>query len=168
MKLEFLNKTDRKISKSFFAKWAKKAEKVVAARIRELCGKKAQLVLTVTLVNDAEMAPLHEEWRGKKGPTDVLSFSFVEKGIEHKNPESFPVFRAPENLLTVGDIVISLDTIERQAKKHGWKFEQELQKMFVHSFLHIFGYDHETQPEFEEMEFFAGKILGSQQRIFED
>ena len=149
MQFEYLNKTSRKISEKFFADFVKKGEKVVKEQISQLCPgwKKSDLILTLTLINDKEMTPLHEEWRRKKGPTDVLSFSFVEKASD------FPFDGR------VGDIVISVDTIARQAVKHKVTFQQELAKMFVHGFLHIFGYDHETDAEEAVMESFAKKIL---------
>lgn len=142
MRLDYLNKTSRKISKTFFTSLVRKGEKVISQRILKLCpGFDVQdLVLSLTLVHDDEMTPLHEKWRLKKGPTDVLSFSFVEESSD------FPFDG------TVGDIVISVDTIAAQAKKHGRSFEQEFAKMFVHGFLHIFGYDHETDREEAEME----------------
>ena len=149
MKLNYLNKTSRKIPKTFFTSFVKNGESVISQRILKLCPgfEVKDLTLSLTLICDDEMTPLHEEWRLKKGPTDVLSFSFVEK------PSDFPFDG------NVGDIVISVDTIAMQAKKHKCSFQQELAKMFVHGFLHIFGYDHETDREEAEMEKFAKRIL---------
>lgn len=151
MHLEFLNKTRKTVTVEFFEPLVKKGERVIVSRIQKLCGRKSKnLVLSLTLVNDKEMAPIHEAWRGKKGPTDVLSFSYVEKSS---------AFLQNRSVRAVGDIVISVDMIAKQAKKKKRSFSQELAIMFVHGFLHIFGYDHETDQEEAEMEAEAKKIL---------
>jgi probable rRNA maturation factor len=64
---------------------------------------------------------------------------------------------APENL--VGEIIISIETAEKQAKDHEHTLENELKKLFVHGLLHIFGYDHGTDQEEDEMEALASDIL---------
>lgn len=165
MKILFLNKTRKKIPKKFFERLAFKGERVIRERIFSLCGRTHGLSLSVTLIHDDEMAKINEEWRGRKGPTDVLSFSFLEDAAG-QNYRTFAGSSGVFNVHTsralcfgVGDILISVDTIGAQAKKHGFIFDQELSKMFVHSFLHIFGYDHGTVSEEREMESVVAKIL---------
>lgn len=174
MKILFLNKTRRKISKKFFEWLVLKGERVIYERILSLCGRTHGLSLSVTLIYDDEMAKINKEWRGKKGPTDVLSFSFLEDFVDQNfrtfvdatdasNVHASRVHNIAPSLRSgvfgVGDILISVDTISAQAKKHGFSFEQELSKMFAHSFLHIFGYNHETVSQEREMECVAAKIL---------
>lgn len=149
MKILYLNKTRKKISKKFFEKLARKGEKVIRKRILTLCGQMHGLVLSLTIIHDREMALINEEWRGKKGSTDVLSFSFAENFSYGQSRGSMKDFIFDGN---VGDILISVDMIAVQARKHGVSFGQELSKMFIHSFLHIFGYDHKTVIEEREME----------------
>ena len=64
--------------------------------------------LSVVLASDARMAELNQTWRGKIGPTDVLSFPMG--GVD--DPEGFP-------LRVLGDLIISLDTAQRQADERG-------------------------------------------------
>ena len=63
----------------------------------------------MVLASDARMAELNRTWRGKEGSTDVLSFPM---GAGDANPEGFP-------LRVLGDLIISLDTAQRQADERG-------------------------------------------------
>lgn len=145
--IEFLNKTERRVGKKFFEKYVQKGEKVILQRIRSLCGKQQNLIVSLTLVSNKEIAEINGQWRGKKGPTDVLSFSYVEK------PSKFFIHGR------LGDIIISLEKVESQAPEKNHTFREELAVMFVHGFLHVFGYDHQIDAQEAEMEFFARKIL---------
>ena len=80
---------------------------------------------TLALVGDARIRELNRDHRGYDKPTDVLSFSAGE----------------PDYL---GDIVISVDTARRQATRRGSNLERELKVLSLHGFLHLLGYDHET------------------------
>lgn len=89
--------------------------------------------ISVLLCDDAEIHDLNREYRGKDKPTDVLSFSQIEG-------EPFPGQAA------LGDIVISLETAERQAAKFGNNFPQELLRLLVHGVHHLLGFEHEDVP----------------------
>jgi probable rRNA maturation factor len=94
--------------------------------------------VTICLVSDAEMARMNEAFRGKKGPTDVLSFPAVER----RTPASPSARSRRPGFL--GDIAISPETARRNAKKFGRSVPSELQVLIVHGVLHLLGYDHET------------------------
>ena len=105
--------------------------------------------VTICLVSDAEIARMNQVFRKKKGPTDVLSFS----AIERSKPASLPRKRAPQIRQTrrsartrsfLGDVAISPSTARRNAKKLGRTFPSELQILTLHGVLHLLGYDHET------------------------
>jgi probable rRNA maturation factor len=85
--------------------------------------------MSLTYVDDRGMRKLNREHRGKNMTTDVLSFpSSTEKG-------AFP---------HLGDIVISLPTAEKMAKKFGVSRRREVETLVIHGFLHLCGKDHET------------------------
>jgi probable rRNA maturation factor len=85
--------------------------------------------ISLTYVDDRGMRKLNREYRGKNLSTDVLSFpSSTEKG-------AFP---------HLGDIVISLPTAEKMAKKFGVSRRREVETLVIHGFLHLCGHDHET------------------------
>ena len=94
--------------------------------------------LSVLITTDGEIHALNRDYRGKDRPTDVLSFSMREGG------------GLPGDLL--GDIVISLETCERQAREKGWTLEEEVGFLTLHGMLHLLGYDHEKDDEAEVME----------------
>jgi probable rRNA maturation factor len=101
----------------------------------ELLGK-SDCELEVSIVGDEEMRDLNRDYRGKDGPTDVLSFSQLE---------GEPL--AGADGVHVGDVVISLDTARRQAADGDWTLAEELNRLLVHGLLHLLGYDHETGAE---------------------
>jgi len=99
--------------------------------------------ISVLLTNDTEMRKLNEKYRAKDKSTDVLSFSMREG-------QDFPKIEK-ENL---GDIVISLDYAEKQAKEFEVSLEQELKRLLVHGCLHLLGYEHEDVSEDKAKEMF--------------
>ena len=96
--------------------------------------------LSIQLVDDAEMALLNESYRGKQGPTDVLSFSLVTG--EH----------AEYGGGLLGDVVIDFEIAKRQAVELGHSVEEELMRLLVHGVLHLLGHDHEQEDEAERMQ----------------
>jgi rRNA maturation RNase YbeY len=86
--------------------------------------------LSIRLVDDAEIARLNEQYRGRRGPTDVLSFSLCE------GPH------AGQRGALLGDVVISLHTAERQARRYRRPLESEVLRLLIHGALHLIGYDH--------------------------
>ena len=96
--------------------------------------------VTVCLVSDKEIARMNEEFRKKKGPTDVLSFPAVTRRSARLRRTSTTM--KPGECL--GDIAISPATARRYAKKNGRKLSSELRVLILHGVLHLLGYDHET------------------------
>jgi probable rRNA maturation factor len=82
--------------------------------------------VAVVLAGDHLLRRLNRQFRGKDRPTDVLSF---------------PGTGGEEGL---GDVVISVPTAERNAKRQGHRLPRELDILALHGFLHVLGYDHET------------------------
>lgn len=92
--------------------------------------------VSVLLTDDFHMTELNLEYRGIDAPTDVLAFAMCE---------------AEDNELIshnmLGDVVISLETAERQATTEKHSLEEEVAFLTVHGMLHLLGYDHQTQEE---------------------
>lgn len=87
---------------------------------------------TVAFVSDRAMRELNKRWRGKVGTTDVLSFPAGQEEFEKAEGAS------------LGDVVISVEQAARQAAAHGLGFANEVEQLILHGFLHLCGYDHET------------------------
>ena len=102
------------------------------------------LYISVTLTNPEYIRKLNKEYRQIDKETDVLSFPMFEKD-EIKSLENL------EFEETLGDIVISIQRVEEQAKEYGHSFERELAYMVVHGFYHLMGEDHMNDEEKEVM-----------------
>jgi probable rRNA maturation factor len=102
--------------------------------------------VSVLLADDSTIADLNAAYRGKPGPTDVLSFSQTEQA---PHMPAFVVSPADDDVL--GDIVISLDAARRQAHERRVSTEDELAALAAHGALHLLGYDDETDAGADEM-----------------
>ncbi len=116
------------------ARWAGLAEQVLMAE--GVAGE-----LTLTFIDEADMAELNAEHMGKDGPTDVLSFPLDDDGDE-------PMPGVPTLL---GDIVISPTVAARQFADHAGTFDDEIALLVVHGILHVLGHDHAEHGEAETM-----------------
>ena len=98
----------------------------------------SKLSITVILTIPEKIKAINKEYRNVDKATDVLSFPMFEKDeldkkIKEKNFQH-------EDML--GDIIISIEKVEEQAKEYGHSFEREFCYMLVHGFYHLMGYDH--------------------------
>ncbi|GAC89609.1 rRNA maturation RNase YbeY [Anoxybacillus flavithermus] len=97
--------------------------------------------VSVTFVDNEKIREINRDYRGKDQPTDVISFALEEMGeeeIEIVGADVPPV---------LGDIIISVPKAREQAEQYGHSFMRELGFLAVHGFLHLLGYDHETEEE---------------------
>jgi probable rRNA maturation factor len=93
-----------------------------------------QAELSLAIVEIEEMAELNSGFRGKEGPTDVLSFGCDDPcPVEGDEP------------ITLGDVVIAPEIAGRQAEELGHTIEEELNLLLVHGILHMLGYEHDTE-----------------------
>lgn len=108
--------------------------------------------ITICFVSDAEIARLNLAFRGKKGPTDVLSFPADTKRKKRIYAEGADSTEGAEKSY-LGDIAIAPETARRYAKKNGRNVGNELRVLILHGVLHLLGYDHETdRGEMERLE----------------
>ncbi|MDD3429940.1 MAG: rRNA maturation RNase YbeY [Oscillospiraceae bacterium] len=92
--------------------------------------------ISVTFVDNEEIAKLNAQYRNKPQPTDVLSFPLGADGVYDQNNET--------GACMLGDIVISLEKAYEQADIYGHSLQREVAFLTVHSMLHLLGYDHEN------------------------
>ena len=98
--------------------------------------------ISIFLTNSEKMRQLNLRFRKKNKPTDVLSF---------------PVNIIKKKIGYLGDVAISYEIVNKRSKKSN--FEYEFDKMWVHGYLHLLGYDHKKKREFEKMHKLEKKIL---------
>ena len=118
-------------------------------------GGKGKALLTVAAVGDAEMRKLNKRHRGKDKVTDVLSFSYREG----KKQKGHPFTPLPLYTSSLGDLVICIPQVKRQAKRIGRSVRDELGLMVVHGTLHLLGYDHESLADERRMFWLQHDIL---------
>jgi probable rRNA maturation factor len=100
--------------------------------------------LAIVLTDDSAIRKLNRTWRRKDEPTNVLAFPTDSQA-------------GPPRLL--GDIVIAYETLAREAKGERKRFDHHLAHLAVHGFLHLCGYDHETDRQAATMERLETAIL---------
>lgn len=103
--------------------------------------------VSVAFVSDRRMTELNKFFRGKDSTTDVLSFPHEPDEFETKSDGlSRSEGGTPEGVTPtfLGDIVISVEQAQRQAKENKLTLENEIKQLILHGLLHLCGYDHET------------------------
>jgi len=112
----------------------------------------SKIYISVTLTNSNNIKELNKKYRNIESATDVLSFPMFEK------EEIKEVLRVGiEEVL--GDIIISIEEVEKQAKEYNHSFERELAYMTVHGFYHLIGEDHVQKEEKKIMREKEEKVL---------
>lgn len=106
------------------------------------------LVVAALFTDDASIAAINAEWRGKDKPTNVLSFP---------TPDDMPVPDGEPRPL--GDLVLAHGVITREAEEQGKTLRDHTAHLIVHGTLHLLGFDHEDDEEAEEMEALETRIL---------
>ena len=108
--------------------------------------------ISVLLTDDKFIRSLNNKYRGMDKSTDVLSFSLREGSVKTLESES-------DKLL--GDIIISVETAQRQADNLNHSMEKELAVLLIHGLLHLTGYDHEEDKDYKMMREREREILKS-------
>ena len=102
--------------------------------------------MNVILTTPEEIRKINKKFRGIDKETDVLSFPMFEKNEIKKIRANGSI--TPEVL---GDIIISIEQVKKQANEYGHGFNRELAYMIVHGFYHCLGYDHMTEEDKSKM-----------------
>ena len=104
------------------------------------------MAVSLCLANDAALRALNLRWRGIDKPTNVLSFPSAMAG-------------GPGDSTMLGDIALAYETLACEAENLGVPLADHYRHLIAHGFLHLIGYDHETDAEAERMEALETKIL---------
>ena len=105
--------------------------------------------LSILFLDDPQIAVLNKNYLQREGPTNVIAFPMREGAFAEINPD------------LLGDVVISLETAEKEGLAAGMSMKDRLGELMVHGILHLFGYDHEvSETEAMRMEAKSRELLG--------
>jgi probable rRNA maturation factor len=125
-------------------------QRAIAAAAEAVDADVGDAELAVMLTDDSGIRTLNGNWRGIDKPTNVLSFPALQPTAPSRPGD------APRML---GDIAIAYETMRQEADDEQKPFDHHLSHLAVHGFLHLIGYDHETEGEAEVMEALEQEIL---------
>ena len=112
--------------------------------------KKNNLICSLLLSGTKEIKKLNKKFRKKNRSTDVLSFPFYEK-------KQLKIKIKKEKDIYLGDIIINLSKIKNRNNKI--KFQKELDKLWIHGLVHLFGHKHKKDKDFNTMNKVEKKYL---------
>ena len=112
------------------------------------------LIFDIVLCNNEEIHRINREYRNIDRPTDVISFAM----FADSNPEDVFILDGEINL---GEIIISLDKTAEQAKENGVSTDDEARLLAAHGILHLLGFDHQTDDDYNFVVKTQNKIKAS-------
>lgn len=147
LKLEYYNETIVPLSEIVF----EQIIDLINENFKELFPKSFDMrksyYIQFTLVDDKIIKKINNDHRGKNEPTDVISLGYLDA-------DEFP---GQSDI--AGEIFVSFETSKRQAEENQMDELDELKFLFVHGVLHILGYEHKTEKDFQTMMRLTNDIL---------
>lgn len=124
------------------------AERAVAAILEHLEMDASAWEIAIRATDDASIAQLNHDFRGKDQPTNVLSWPSEERGAANPGEKPSP----PSENSELGDIALGFETCAREAHEAGKPLENHVLHLIVHGTLHLLGYDHQHDLDADLME----------------
>ena len=118
--------------------------KILKLNLKSKVFKKKKIFFTLLLSGNKEIKFLNNKFRKKNRPTDVLSFPF-----QSKNELKKKLKKNKEKEIYLGDIIINLNKIKHKNIKNNFKIEFD--RLWIHGLVHLFGYNHKKNNDFEKM-----------------
>ena len=135
------------------ARWQTTLSEEAVMHVLNHCGthlNQTAFQVSIVLADDAFIQNLNAQYRNKNTPTDVLSF-----------PQYDRIEDIPDHDPMLGDIILSYDRIQRDAQAQEKSFKDHASHMLVHGYLHLSGFDHQTEEEAQTMETLEITLLNS-------
>ena len=146
--LEYLELEEKK-------EYEKTIKKVIEQCFKEENMEDSKLYISITLTTPEHIHEINKQYRNVDRAPDVLSFPIFEKEEIDEKIRNHDF----EHEDVLGDIVISIEKVEEQAKEYGHSFEREFAYMLVHGFYHLMGYDHIQEEDKVIMRVKEEKVL---------
>ncbi|MCH2208500.1 MAG: rRNA maturation RNase YbeY [Lentisphaerales bacterium] len=116
----------------------------------------SDLVLSVILLDDPQITEINEQYLNHEGPTDVISFDYVDDFDEEIDAD---------DEFTIGELYISLETAKRQGEEYNKTLNEELLLYIAHGILHICGYDDHCEEDINEMRQAEQRVLSELNKV---
>jgi len=138
------------------------ADRAVSATLAHLGLPETGLTLCIMGCDDARIGALNADFRGKPGPTNVLSWPEIELSPETDGDlPHLPTPGDPDDPQSLGNVAISYDTCQREADEAAKPLTDHVTHLVVHGVLHLLGYDHVREGDATRMEAAEVAILAS-------
>ena len=111
---------------------------------------KKYINFSILLAGNKEIKMLNNKFRKKNKTTNILSFPFYKRNEIKKKIKN-------EDRIYLGDIILNFYKIKKKARKN--EFEKEFNKLWIHGFLHLLGYQHDTNKDFYKMRKLENRIF---------
>lgn len=139
----------------------KKVKKVLEMALSKMPFDFRGFSVNIKMVNEEEIQNLNKDFRNVDAITDVLSFPYLEleKGKKFNTKKLAKEISQEDGMICLGDIAICKSVAKKQAKTYGHSLKREICFLTLHGFLHLLGFDHQTEADEKEMQDFAEDIL---------
>ena len=137
------------------------AEGAARATLERLGLEPSAFEISLLACNDARIAELNADFRGRPQPTNVLSWPSEERGAARPGEMPHLPSPSPPMALGLGDVAIAYDTCAREAEAAGRPLPHHALHLLVHGTLHLLGFDHEREADADLMEGLEAEILRS-------
>ena len=137
------------------------AERAAEAALRHLGLDPDVCEIALLACDDARIAELNAEFRGKPAPTNVLSWPAWDLSAEEDGGTPLPPEADPDGQIALGDIAIAWETCAREAVEQGKEMQDHVTHLIVHGLLHLLGHDHIRDRDATLMEELEARILGT-------
>ncbi len=140
-------------------------ETITAAALKSGAALREGVEVSLYLTDDAALRALNSRWRGIDKPTNVLSFPGPVDAVGDRVSRAQrarlqpAVAQGSAPVVSLGDIALAYETLAREAENLGVPLADHYRHLITHGFLHLIGYDHETDAEAERMEALETRIL---------
>jgi probable rRNA maturation factor len=133
--------------------WLRRAVKLTLAHT----GISSPVELGLVIAGDDTVHELNRNYRNMDRTTDVIAFSLSEQGAVDNQPFITP----PDDVIHLGEVIVSYPQAKRQAHEQRHSLERELALLVAHGVLHLLGYDHELPEQAEKMRSMEVRILNA-------
>ncbi len=152
LKIQLSIRIEKPFARFVSKQWLRQAVKLTLVHT----GISSPVELGLVIAGDDTVHALNRNYRNVDRTTDVIAFSLSEKGSDAQ-----PFITPPDDVIHLGEVIISYPQAKRQAEERRHPLERELSLLVAHGVLHLLGYDHELPEQAEKMRSMEARIVAS-------